>query len=146
MAKDTKEYKRLSRQELLELLIEESEKTEELERQIQAARDELASRELRIKDAGSIAEAALSLNGVFEAVQAACDQYVENVKKMSSRQDEINAEREEESKRRAAQILNDANRLAQKMEADTRSRCLAMIRLTKEEILKARRMDSKDES
>ena len=35
---------------------------------------------LRLEQVGSIAEAALSLNRVFEAAQAAADQYLESVK------------------------------------------------------------------
>ena len=37
-------------------------------------------RTLRLEQVGSIAEAALSLNRVFEAAQAAADQYLESVK------------------------------------------------------------------
>ena len=36
-------------------------------------------RTLKINEAGSIAEAAVKLNGVFEAAQAAADQYLESV-------------------------------------------------------------------
>lgn len=135
MDEDTKAYRSLSRQELLELLIEECEKTEELERQLREINKELSSRDLKIKEAGSIAEAALSLNGVFEAAQAASVQYIESIKEMSARQDEINAKREEESKKRADMILNKANRLAKKMEDETRIRCQKMLLLTKEKIL-----------
>lgn len=40
------------------------------------------SREIELEEAGSIAEAALRLNGVFEAAQRAAEQYLMNVKKM----------------------------------------------------------------
>ena len=146
MDEDTKAYRSLSRQELLELLIEECEKTEELERQLREINKELSSRDLKIKEAGSIAEAALSLNGVFEAAQAASVQYIESIKEMSARQDEINAKREEESKKRADMILNKANRLAKKMEDETRIRCQKMLLLTKEKILQVRQMAGIDES
>ena len=146
MGEDTKAYRFLRRQELLELLIEECEKTEELERQLREINKELSSRDLKIKEAGSIAEAALSLNGVFEAAQAASVQYIESIKEMSARQDEINAKREEESKKRADMILNKANRLAKKMEDETRIRCQKMLLLTKEKILQVRQMAGIDES
>ena len=137
MVKNKKEYRRFSRQELLELLIEESERAEELERQLKLACEELSSKDLAIRNAGSIAEAALALNGVFEAAQNACAQYIDNVKKLSAMQEEINAEREEESKKKAAMILNDANLRARKLEADTRARCQEMLRIAKEEIQSA---------
>ena len=53
---------------------------EELERQNANLRRQLADRTLRLEQVGSIAEAALSLNRVFEAAQAAADQYLESVK------------------------------------------------------------------
>ena len=53
---------------------------EELERQNAKLRRQLADRTLRLEQVGSIAEAALSLNRVFEAAQAAADQYLESVK------------------------------------------------------------------
>lgn len=51
--------------------------------QIHGLRDTLAAqrhrREIELEEAGSIAEAALRLNGVFEAAQKAADQYLHNV-------------------------------------------------------------------
>ena len=43
----------------------------------------LESRRIELSKAGSIAEAALKLNGVFEAAQRAADQYLYNIRLMS---------------------------------------------------------------
>lgn len=59
-----------------------------------------ASREIELEEAGSIAEAALRLNGVFEAAQRAAEQYLMNVKKLDApkiKKPEA-AEREEENR------------------------------------------------
>ena len=48
-----------------------------------------ASREIELEEAGSIAEAALRLNGVFEAAQRAAEQYLVNVRSLSERAPEI---------------------------------------------------------
>lgn len=45
-----------------------------------------ASKEIELTEAGSIAEAALKLNGIFEAAQEAADQYLMNVRKLSEAQ------------------------------------------------------------
>lgn len=42
-----------------------------------------SSRRIELAEAGSIAEAALRLNGVFEAAQQAADQYLENLRRLS---------------------------------------------------------------
>lgn len=71
--------KKLSRQELLEMLIESERHVEQLEKELEETRKQLEDRKIQIENAGSIAEAALKLNGIFEAAQAAADQYLENL-------------------------------------------------------------------
>lgn len=71
--------KKLSRQDLLEMLIEEEKRIDQLEKELAEAKAKLEDRKIRIETSGSIAEAALKLSGIFEAAQAAADQYLENL-------------------------------------------------------------------
>lgn len=82
-----KELKRLSRADLLEMLIEQSKEVQMLRKRLDAAEAALCRREIIIGSSGSIAEASLKLNGVFEAAQAACDQYIENIRLLNERQE-----------------------------------------------------------
>ena len=75
-----KELKKLTRAELLEMLLAQSREKQRLEEELKEVKERLADREIRIAESGSIAEAALRLNEVFEAAQKAVDQYLENVK------------------------------------------------------------------
>lgn len=75
-----KELKKMRRRDLISLLLEISNENALLRTQLSDAQRRLASREIRLTHSGSIAEAALSLNRVFEAAQAAADQYLENIK------------------------------------------------------------------
>lgn len=59
---------------------------QQLQQQLQDKQQQLESRDIDVVEAGSIAEAAMRLNGVFEAAQAACDQYIENVKRRAEEQ------------------------------------------------------------
>lgn len=77
------DLKKLKRADLLEMLIASEREREALELQLQEVTAKLESREILLQQAGSIAEAALRLNGVFEAAQAAADQYLENVIRLS---------------------------------------------------------------
>lgn len=43
---------------------------------------ERTKREIELREAGSIAEAALRLNGVFETAQKAADQYLYNIRRL----------------------------------------------------------------
>ncbi len=77
MAKDS--LKRLSRRELFEIIYTMKKNELALQEQLQAAEKKLEVRQASIQNVGSIAEAALVLNGVFEAAQAAADSYVLSV-------------------------------------------------------------------
>ena len=57
-----KELRRLSRRELLEMLIMQMEENEKLSQELETAQEMLRNREIVIERAGSIAEAALALN------------------------------------------------------------------------------------
>lgn len=74
--------KNLNRAELLELLIKQTKRADELESQLQLANRELERRDIVIRNAGSIAEAALGLNQVFEAADRAAQQYISNIRMM----------------------------------------------------------------
>lgn len=75
-----KELKKLSRRELLEMLISQGKELERVQRELEEANQKLNDRHILLEDTGSIAEAALKLNRVFEAAQEAADQYLENVR------------------------------------------------------------------
>lgn len=75
-----KELRKLKRNELLEIMIELEKENMELKKRLEAAESELESRRIALSEVGSIAEAALALNDVFDAAQRAADQYIENVK------------------------------------------------------------------
>ena len=75
--------RKLKRVELLEKLIEIAEKNEQLIAENQRLRNELENRKIEVQAAGSIAEAALQINGVFTAAQEAADQYLLNIKRLN---------------------------------------------------------------
>lgn len=74
------QLKKLSRRELLEMLILQTRKVENLEKQLEEANRKLADKRLLVENAGSLAEAVMKLNGVFEAAEKAAQQYVDNIR------------------------------------------------------------------
>ena len=107
-----KELRRLSRSELLEMLIAQTEENSQLKIRLEQAEAQLRDRRIEIDKAGSLAEAALSLNGVFQAAEAAAQQYLENIQRISSRVIK------EQSAKEAAQIRQEAEAYSQKVHAD----------------------------
>ncbi len=75
-----KEMRKLSRLELLELLLEEMKENEKLIKENEDLKSRLEEKQIIIEKAGSIAEAALKLNKVFEAADAAAKQYIDSIK------------------------------------------------------------------
>lgn len=110
-----KELRRLGRGDLLNLLLEQSRENQRLREQLQAAQDALADKAICIDQAGSIAEASLQLNGVFQAAERACQQYTENIVRLSQHQQVICAQREKESQEKASQIVADAQKQCDEM-------------------------------
>ena len=96
-----KELKRLKRKDLIEMLLSMSRENERLKIRLQTADQQLQDRRLVAEKAGSLAEMAFQLNGVFEAAQAACDQYQENIR--------LRCEKlEQETKEKCDRMLSDA--------------------------------------
>ena len=89
-----KELKKLSRVELLELLVEQTERCEELERKLAETEQELKNQTLNVKEVGTLAEACLKVNQVFEAADAAAKQYLANIKVYDDKKKEMLAETE----------------------------------------------------
>lgn len=102
-----KELKRLSRAELLELLLIQTRESEHLKLQLEEAKRELENREIRIREAGNLADASMAVNGVFESAQKAAQQYLENIARM-----------EQETKLRCQQMLLDASGEAEKIKIE----------------------------
>lgn len=92
-----KELKRLSRAELLELLLIQTRETEKLRAQLEEARQKLADRHIAIEKSGDLAQAVLRVNSVVGAADAAAKQYLYNVAAM-----------EKAAKERCRQMLLEA--------------------------------------
>ena len=74
------ELKKMNRLELLEILVKQGERIEELEKELAETKAQLESRRIRLEKAGSIADAALQITDIFTKAQEAADLYLENVK------------------------------------------------------------------
>ena len=74
-----RELRRMHRAELIEIIYALKQNEDQLKAQNAALTAQLQDRQLRLESAGSIAQAALGLNNVFAAAQAAADDYLHSV-------------------------------------------------------------------
>ncbi len=110
-----KEMKKLSRTDLLRMLIDQGEEMKVLKEELEKAKAEISEREIKMTEAGSIAEAALKINGVFEAAQAASQQYLENVKHLSERQDALARIKERETREKCERQILETKEICDAM-------------------------------
>lgn len=133
------ELRKLSRKDLLELLISQARERDALQAELEQVKAKLQNRQLCIEQSGSIAEAALKLNGVFEAAQAAAQQYLDNIRLRSKQIEESCAKREAacakleaDTRQKVDLQLKEAARASKALEDETRRKCQAMEAEAKE--------------
>lgn len=77
-----RDLKRLGRTELLRLLVAQMKRNEELEAKLAEANEALRQREIEVSRCGSLAEAAMKLNRMFELADQVVADYVANAKRL----------------------------------------------------------------
>ena len=105
-----KEFKRLSRAQLIEIIYQLQLQIDKLDEQKQALESELADKRLRLSNAGNIAEAALEISNCFRSAQNAAEQYLNEIQAI---REETEAQRQRilsEAQAEAAAIIADAKK------------------------------------
>ncbi len=100
-----RDLKRLSRADLVDIIYEQQKQLEALQLKVLQLEELQKNRSVCMESAGSIAEAALQLNDVFAAAQAAADQYLTSVQSASTESEQKIALAEQQ----AGTILAEAN-------------------------------------
>ena len=115
-----KQLKKLSRAELLEILIQQMKRNDSLEAELAELKTSyeekiseyealLERKNIAIEESGSIAEASLKLSGIFEAAQQAADVYLENIKMIEKETEERCRAMKEETKKICIQRIRNAS-------------------------------------
>ncbi len=90
---DNKELRKLGRKDLLEIILAQTKRIEELETELKKTNSELNSKKIAIEESGSIAEAILKLSDIFNVAQTTADKYV-NIVKDNNKKYEIKMQKE----------------------------------------------------
>ena len=165
-----KELKRLNRAELLQLLMNQSVETEQLQAKVKELTEQVQRNEITCQNAGSLAEAVLTLNGVFQAADQAAQKYIQEMADRAAKQeqelqakadeareqvkkllaeatDSADVTREEadaclaEAKAKAEAMLTEANESAARIKEEAEA-CLKNARIQAEELLDQARADA----
>ena len=90
-----KELKKLSKADLLSLLLTQSKEMDRLKEELAETRKQLEDRSILLEKSGSLADASLAIFHVLEDAQKAADLYLENVRSGRYQKDEVPQEGEE---------------------------------------------------
>jgi len=105
-----REFKRLSRAQLIEIIYQLQLKEEELTAENRKLKEQLEDKRIRIHQAGNIAEAALEIHNVMHAAQNAAEQYLEEIRIMRTEAEAACVSILEAARQEAADIVSRADR------------------------------------
>ena len=107
-----RQLRKASRVDLLKLLLEQKKENTRLQEQISQLQEQLQQRQITIDQAGTLADAALKLSGIFDAAETACQYYTENIRSLSGRQEEICRTMEQETREKCDRMMERAKQMA----------------------------------
>ena len=80
-----KELRKISRKELLELLLEQTNRIVDIEKELADAKAKLEDKRIMLNEAGNLAEASLKITGLFQKTMETCKIYSDNIEELNSR-------------------------------------------------------------
>ena len=105
-----KEFKRLSRAQLIDIIYQFQLKQDELTSENERLSKALADKRLRVSEAGNIAEASLEIHNIMQSAQAAADLYLEEIRIMR-----------DETKEKCQRLLENAQKEAETIIAQAKN-------------------------
>jgi hypothetical protein len=81
-AMEDRRLRKLTREELLELMLEQSKEIDRLRKEVEEAKAVLRDRDQRISSCDSVAQAAAEVSDLFHAAQDAVDIYILNIRRI----------------------------------------------------------------
>ena len=130
---EEKKLKKIGKKELLEILLSQANRIDELEKELSKAQKQLESKKFELDECGNLAEAALKLNGVFETAQAAAEQYLLNVQEKCKKieKDTMKACEHEKNK-----IIKNTEKICDRKKREAEKYLVTVVNKTKKQTKK----------
>ena len=106
----SKELKKLNRRELVDIIYQLKKNEEQMREQIAALEAELQDRRIHLSVAGSIAEAATDITGIFSVAQSTADLYLREIASMKEDTENECEKMIEDARNKASTILADGQK------------------------------------
>lgn len=124
------ELRKLGRKDLLEILLEQTKRIEELEIELEKVKKELNQRKISLKNVGSLAEASMVLSDIFKVADETANIYIQNIQELA-----LKASKDTKKELRA---------LKKKKIAEIDKECLKRISNAEKEIQKMKKENSNE--
>ena len=100
-----KELRKISRKELLELLLEQANRIVDLENELTKIKAKLEDKKIMLNEAGNLAEASLKITDLFQKTMETCKIYSDNIDELNTRiEKEVRKKYEKIEKQRIAEL------------------------------------------
>ncbi len=120
-----KEIRRLGKTELLSIIRDQEAELEQMRTQLAQLQEQSKNRTIELEKCGSIAEASIQVNQVFQAAQAAADQYIASVRAKEANAEKATAQLEAQAREMANARLRATEESCRQMETESRNRAEA---------------------
>ena len=139
----SKELKRLSRRELVDIIYQLKKNEQEMQEEIKSLKNELQDKRIRVSVAGSIADAAMSVTNVFSTAQMTADLYLREISYMKEDTEKECEKKIEDAEKKVKEILADGEKKFDALKAAYKSEYAKWQQLrTQNAVLEANRQDS----
>ena len=101
------ELKKLNRRELVDIIYQMKKNEQLLQDEVASLRSELEDKRIRLAEAGSIADAAVSIADVFSAAQTAADLYLHEISCMKAEAEKECSQMLEEAQKAVDSIIEE---------------------------------------
>ena len=95
---------------MMMVMHDQEQEIERLKAKVSELQATIDNYEIKVEEAGTLAEASVQINNLFEAAQATVETYIENMKKRAEKSEEILAD----VQKQADGIISEAEAVAQK--------------------------------
>ena len=139
----SKELKRLSRRELVDIIYQLKKNEQEMQEEIESLKNELEDKRIRISTAGSIADAAMSVTNVFSTAQMTADLYLREISYMKEDTEKECEKKIEDAEKKVKKILADGEKKFDTLKAAYKSEYVKLQQLrTQNAVLEANKQES----
>lgn len=122
-----KELRRMKKVNLLEIMLQQAKRIEELEKENRKLNKELQNKKILLEDSSSLAEASLKLNDIFTKADESANLYIKNVKEKCDKE-------YKKATKETKKMMDATKKKCEELKTQTKEKCKQLLKETKNEL------------